>query len=393
MFLGTAIEPDEGAFKAFLQKHGGSSNAFTGMEATGFHFSVDSSQLAPALERFSAFFTCPLLREESTAREMNAVDSEFHRNLQDDSRRLFQLLKSTSSSGHPFRKFSTGNLRTLSDNDLLLSPHAAIRRFYEQHYLAEAMQLCVLGRESLDELEECVLTHFGGLRTSGAAPLVGSAVHQSRLLANGLPHNGARGDCVRDGGVGGNGVGEGVLGEDGVVNQAGSPSLAAHASDGLPSVVDGPLSAAQRGGLLRATPVKEARLLRLMWELPAEATYAPSKVLRYLSSLASCDAEGGLSWMLTQRMQLATSLSCGAMYTMSDATLFGFSITLTPQGLERHEDVVEVVFGYIHKLEAALRDGDGLPTYLFDERASMSRLSYEYAELPEPRSLVTLRSA
>ena len=46
MFLGTAFEPDEGAFKAFLQKNGGSSNAFTGMEATGFHFSVHPSQVA-----------------------------------------------------------------------------------------------------------------------------------------------------------------------------------------------------------------------------------------------------------------------------------------------------------------------------------------------------------
>ena len=38
MFLGTKSFPEEGAFKAFLQKHGGSSNAFTGMETTGFHF-------------------------------------------------------------------------------------------------------------------------------------------------------------------------------------------------------------------------------------------------------------------------------------------------------------------------------------------------------------------
>ena len=36
---------------------------------------------------------------------------------QDDSRRLFQLLKSTSSAAHPFHKFSTGNLQTLSQDD------------------------------------------------------------------------------------------------------------------------------------------------------------------------------------------------------------------------------------------------------------------------------------
>ena len=42
-FLGTESYPEEGAFKAFLQKHGGSSNAFTGMETTGFHFVLQAT--------------------------------------------------------------------------------------------------------------------------------------------------------------------------------------------------------------------------------------------------------------------------------------------------------------------------------------------------------------
>ena len=56
-FLGTESFPEEGAFKAFLQKHGGSSNAFTGMETTGFHFVLQERALRPALKHFSSFFT------------------------------------------------------------------------------------------------------------------------------------------------------------------------------------------------------------------------------------------------------------------------------------------------------------------------------------------------
>ena len=56
-FLGTESFPEEGAFKAFLQKHGGSSNAFTGMATTGFHFVLQESALRPALKHFSSFFT------------------------------------------------------------------------------------------------------------------------------------------------------------------------------------------------------------------------------------------------------------------------------------------------------------------------------------------------
>ena len=39
MFLGTESFPDERSFKDFIGRHGGSSNAFTGMETTGYHFS------------------------------------------------------------------------------------------------------------------------------------------------------------------------------------------------------------------------------------------------------------------------------------------------------------------------------------------------------------------
>lgn len=107
MFLGTESYPDEQAFKDFITRYGGSSNAFTGMESTGYHFGVNALQLAPALDRFASFFREPLLREDSARREMQAVHSEFQRNLQSDQRRLFQLIKSTSDTRHPFHKFST----------------------------------------------------------------------------------------------------------------------------------------------------------------------------------------------------------------------------------------------------------------------------------------------
>lgn len=220
MFLGTAFEPEEGAFKAFLQRHGGTSNAFTGMESTGYHFSVVHDALPEALARFAAFFTCPLLRASSCAREMNAVDSEYRRNLQDDSRRLFQLVKSTASHDHPFSKFSTGCLDTLSAAQ---EPAEAVRAFYERHYLAGAMQLCVIGREPLDQLEALVLASLAELRVSPPAEASDSAAMR------------------------------------GWVEQ------------GAAAAATGPLAAAQRGAVLRAIPVRETRLLRLMWEVGPEA--------------------------------------------------------------------------------------------------------------------------
>lgn len=304
-FLGTELEPEEGAFKAFLQRHGGSSNAFTGMEATGFHFSVGSSALPGALERFAAFFTCSLMRESSCSREMQAIDSEFRRNLQSDLRRVFQLVKSTSSPTHPFHKFSTGNLQTLSAAE---RPHAAVHSFYLEHYIAPKMQLCVLGRESLDELEEMVVRCFGGLRT--AAPEAADALAASPTADAAFA---AAAPAAAEGAV---------------------DAPAADAGDAADS---GPLSAAQRGALLRVTPVRETRLLRLMWQLPPEAHFRETSLLRYLSSVSSTEREGSLNWLLVHHLDppLATSVGASSLYSLSDATMWGVSVTLTPEGLAR----------------------------------------------------------
>ena len=349
LFLGTALEPEEGAFKAYLQRRGGQSNAFTGMEATGYHFSVQHASLAGALERFAAFFSSPLLRADSCEREMRAIDSEYRRNLQSDQRRIFQLVKATSSRSHPFHKFSTGNLETLG---AAAEPSEAVRAFYERHYVPDCMQLCVLGRDSLDTLEEMVAAHFGGaerrLQSSGAADAAETAAEMRAWVEGGT-------SLPRD---------------------------------------PGPFSPSQKGSILRVQPVRETRMVRLMWEVEPEMTYARSKVLRLLCSLLSHEGAGSLSWLLTQNLQppLATAVSASSLYSMTDASVLGISISLTPEGLERYDEVVGHVFSQLSLLSAAVSSG-GLPEYLFDERKEMSRLSFDFSEPSDPLSLVKASDA
>jgi len=116
LFLGTEKYPDESSYKKFLSSHGGRSNAFTSATDTNFYFDIGPSYLQGALDRFSQFFIAPLLTPSATEREMKAVDSEHSKNLQNDSRRLFQLGKCLASKDHPYHKFGTGNLETLMMN-------------------------------------------------------------------------------------------------------------------------------------------------------------------------------------------------------------------------------------------------------------------------------------
>jgi insulysin len=174
LFMGTAKYPVENAYSAFLNDHGGSSNAYTAEEQTVYYFDVQNDFFGEALDMFASFFTCPLFGESSVSNEINAVHSENTKNLQADSWRMFQLLKSLSRPDHPFSHFATGNLETLQAapqkdglniRDLML-------QFYERYYSSNIMKLAVYGKESIEELEEMVIQKFSEVPNKGISPAV-----------------------------------------------------------------------------------------------------------------------------------------------------------------------------------------------------------------------------
>ena len=72
--------PEERAYKEFLSKNGGSSNAGTGMESTVYKFEINSMSFPHSLDLFSQFFKQPLFTEDAIAREVMAVDAEDSKN-------------------------------------------------------------------------------------------------------------------------------------------------------------------------------------------------------------------------------------------------------------------------------------------------------------------------
>jgi insulysin len=75
---------------------------------------VATPALTGALSRFAGFFHSPLFTPSCTSRELNAVDSEHKKNLQNDQWRIFQLNKHLSKPGHVWSKFGSGNRESLS---------------------------------------------------------------------------------------------------------------------------------------------------------------------------------------------------------------------------------------------------------------------------------------
>lgn len=64
--------------------------------------------------RFAQFFIEPLMLEDSVNRELEAVNSEYFKNLDNDDWRLHQLSKTLSDEKHDYYKFNIGMCGVLS---------------------------------------------------------------------------------------------------------------------------------------------------------------------------------------------------------------------------------------------------------------------------------------
>ena len=78
LFMGTDKYPGENEYTEFIKNNGGYDNAFTSLTDTNYHFECSNEAFEEALDRLSQFFICPSFSESASAREVNAVDSEYN---------------------------------------------------------------------------------------------------------------------------------------------------------------------------------------------------------------------------------------------------------------------------------------------------------------------------
>jgi insulysin len=166
LFMGTEKFPGVDEYAQFIADNGGRRNAYTSRDHTNYFFDVNHDALEGALDRFSQFFVAPLFTEEYTEREMNAVNSEFQKNLENDGWRQYQLWVSLFREDHPGNHFNIGSLETLGETkqeDLLA--------FYKENYSADRMGLVILGKVQLDTLEQLARKYFSSIESKGEGRL------------------------------------------------------------------------------------------------------------------------------------------------------------------------------------------------------------------------------
>lgn len=290
LFMGTGKYPSENEYASYLSKHGGHSNAFTSFEHTNYYFEVNANYLEGALDRFSQFFIDPLFDESCKDREINAVDSENKKNLQNDLWRFYQLEKLTANPKHPYNHFSTGNYVTLNDEPVKnnVNVRDVLLDFYQSNYSSNLMNLVIIGKEDLSKLTDWTLEKFSLVKNKQLSP----PSYENQLIYD-------------------------------------RPNLST---------------------MLKGKAIMDSNKLELTFMIPDNQDenwqYLPSS---YFSHLIGHESKGSIYYHLNE-LGLINSLSSGSTKVCNDSYVFIIELELTPKGLEHYDQVLINIFQYIKLL-------------------------------------------
>ena len=156
LFMGNHKYPQEDYYFKTIAQAGGSSNAYTADTHTNYYFSVNPNKFLEILDLFGHFFIDPLLSKNAIEREMNAVNAEHEKNINNDIWRIQEIGKLMAGINSPIYNFSTGSLESLKNNDM----PQIMYDFYQKYYSANNMTLVVLGKETIDILFNSIINIF-----------------------------------------------------------------------------------------------------------------------------------------------------------------------------------------------------------------------------------------
>lgn len=161
--MGSKTFPKETHFVDFISSHNGKFNGFTSLDKTAFYFKINKDFFEKALHIFSRFFIDPLFNETFVAKEINAVNSEFERNCQTDSRKKEEVLHRLSNPNSSMYNFRTGNNQTLgvftATNNINLKQR--VLEYYVKFFNPNFMKIVVSGPKTPNEYYDLLNKYMG----------------------------------------------------------------------------------------------------------------------------------------------------------------------------------------------------------------------------------------
>lgn len=159
LFLGSTKYPQENYFDDKIKSYGGISNAFTTLYETVYYCNVNDEHLEEIIDIFSQFFISPKFDKDSVSREINAVNSEHNKNMNNDIWIRKQIIKNVSKNMSPINRFSTGNLDTLQKDDI----REKMIEFYKKYYTSNNITITISSTKNNIDVENIIKDHFNNV--------------------------------------------------------------------------------------------------------------------------------------------------------------------------------------------------------------------------------------
>jgi insulysin len=140
-----------------------------------------------------------------------------------------------------------------------------------------------------------------------------------------------------------------------------------------PAYPEETLSAQQKGHFIYIKPVKDLKMVSLVWQLPKNIaldneTGTPSLIAYALSN----GTENGLLEEL-KREKIVENVSASTDRLSKEIVLFNLDISLTDAGIKQIDTAITRTFQALGRLKET-----GIPRYIFDEKQRMAKIGYEY---------------
>jgi insulysin len=321
LFLGTEPYPEPDGYQRYISNNAGSHNAFTAQQDTNYFFDIEPSALPGALDRFSEFFLSPLFNADHLESERNIVHSEYMARIRDESRRENDVLNQLLNPDNPTTGFAVGSRDTLA-NPPEGEPtlREQVIEFYHNYYDANVMNLAIVAPQPLDKLEELVAERFADIAD----------------------------------------------------NDLSAPTIEAPLvdSDTLPRYIE-------------RQSLQDRHQLRFYFPVPDPTDDYRTKPTQLIAHLLGDEGDGSLLAVLRDA-GLADGLSAGVGRGDGNEALFTISISLTPEGTERLDDIEATLFAAIEQLRH-----DGLANWRYEEQAKLNEQGFRFQQHGAPQQEAT----
>ena len=160
LFLGSKKYSDPEYFNEYITLNGGYSNAYTSFTETNYYYKINNDALEKSLDIFSRFFIDPLFDPNLVDREVNAVNSEHDKNINNDFWLLRQVILNLSEKDSVINSFSTGNNETLNNKNT----REEMIKFFNKYYCSDNITISIISPNDIETNENMVKNIFGNIK-------------------------------------------------------------------------------------------------------------------------------------------------------------------------------------------------------------------------------------